>query len=238
MDPATLALISGGLQLGTGLLGAGQANARDKDAQQNLKNIQDLYAQLLVPSMEDQKLALQDYKSAGTLVNQQETPEQLAARDALQNVSLDPRLKQTQMNQLDTLQKIAGKGFTPDEKYALDEQRAKNEADVTAKLKQLQQQQSMKGVGNSDMALAQRMMEAQSGANRGAEDQRAIDAQGFKRSLDAISQAGNLAGNMDQTDYARQAQLAQNLNQRELTNMQQRTQAQKSNVDRFNHKIY
>lgn len=222
------------LQIAAGVQGNQQANQQSGDAANTLAKNRSLYEQLLIPSIEDQRLDLQQYTSAGNLVNKEDVAEQLAMQDALQNINLDPRLKQTQMDQLNTLQKIAGSGFTPDELYAMDTQRGKNEADVTSRLKQLQQQQDMRGMGNSDLALASRMQEAQSGANRSAEDARAQQALGFKRSLEAITQAGNLAGNIDQTDYNRQAALAQNLNQREATNLNQRSSVNRSNVDRFN----
>lgn len=225
---ASLANIAGGVA--GNLLSQGD---RDK-ASAEIEGIKDLYANIQLPDIEQMKLDLQQYQTGPEYTAREGVAEQLGMTDALQDVQLDPRLKQTQMNALETLQKIAGSGFTPDELNALQEQRSAREADLTSKLKALQQQQDMRGIGNSDMALAQRMMESQGSANRGAADARALEAQAFKRSLDAITQGANLAGNIDATDYARQAQLAQNLNQRELTNLQQRANVNNSNVDRFN----
>lgn len=236
MSNMAIGAILGGL-LGQGVAGyLGNQAAQDQvDAANNqLKSIKALYEGIALPNMEDMRLDLQDYQSAGNLTPQQEAAEQLAMADALQNIQLDPRLKQAQLDQLATLQKIAGSGFTQDELLAAQALQDQNEAATTARLKQLQQQQDMRGVGTSDFALAQRAMEAQSGANRQAQDARALQAEAARRSLQAISQAGQLAGNLDQTDYARQAALAQNLNQRELTNLQQRANVNRSNVDRFN----
>lgn len=222
------------LSIGAGLLGNQQANDQAKGAADELQRIKQMYQNIVIPSIEDQKLNLQNYNVAGTYAPQTEAAQQLAAHDALQDVNLDPRLKQAQQQQLDTLRKIAGSGFTQDELLSAQAQRDKNESDVTARLKQLQQQQDMRGLGNSDLSLAQKMMEAQSGANRQAQDARSLQAEAARRSLQAIAQAGQLAGNMENTDYQRQANLAQNLNQRELANMQQRANVQRSNVDRFN----
>ena len=225
---ASLANIAGGVA--GNLLSQGD---RDK-ASAEIEGIKDLYANIQLPDIEQMKLDLQQYQTGPEYNPQMGVAEQLAMQDALQNVQLDPRLKQTQMNTLDVLQKIAGSGFTPDELNALQEQRSAREADLTATLKGQQQQQDMRGIGNSDMALAQRMMEAQGSANRGAADARALEAEAYKRSVDAMAQGANLASNIDATDYARQAQLAQNLNQRELTNLQQRATTKASNLDAFN----
>lgn len=209
----------------------------DDDGSEQLAKNQALWAALKAPSAEDLSVDLDNYRYAGDIQAKEDQAQQLGAADALQNVQLDPRLKAAQMSSLDTLSKIAGGGFTPDEKAAMDSARQQREADVTSKLKALQQSQDMRGVGNSDMALSQRMLEAQSAANRGANDARAQEGNAFARSLSAISQRGTLAGQMDNTDYNRQAALATNLNNRELTNMQQRANVNNSNVNRFNNAL-
>lgn len=231
MDPMTAAAlinIAGGIA-------ANEAGRGDREAAtKQMDDIQNMYRNIKLPTIEEQKLDLARYGEGQLLNNKQDQAEQLSMQDNLQNINLDPRLKQTQMNALETLQKISGNGFTPEELNASQQQRDAREGDLTSKLKQLQQQQDMRGVGNSDMALAQRMMEAQGSANRGAADARDLQAQAFKRSLDAVTQGANLAGNMDATDYSRQAQLAGNLNNREMTNLNQRANVNSSNVDRFN----
>jgi hypothetical protein len=157
--------------------------------------------------------------------------------DNLENVNLDPRLAQAKTSALETLQKIASGGFTANELNDLQNQRSSSEADLTSKLKQLQQNQDMRGVGNSDMALAQRMMAAQGAANSSGQAARDMQAQGLKRSLDAISQGGVLANQYENTDYARQADLANAKNTRELNNLSQRANVSNSNVDRFNNAL-
>ena len=237
MDPMTLAALAGIANIGGGILGNELSKGDREAAADQIKSIQNMYNNIKLPSIDDQKLNLQNFQQGQQLTAKEDQAQQLSAQDALENVNLDPRLKQTQMNALDVLQKISGSGFTPDELNAMNQQREQREGDLTSKLKQIQQQQDMRGVGNSDMALAQRMMEAQGSANRGAQDARDMQAQAFKRSLDAVSQGANLAGNIDATDYARQAQLAQNLNSRELTNLNQRANVNASNVDRFNNAL-
>lgn len=222
------------MNIGGGALGDMFSNGDRGAAGNELSKIQQMYNNIKLPTLEEQQVDLNEYQSAGNLTPQMEQALQLQQQDALENIQLDPRLRQTQMNSLDTLSKIAGKGFTPDELNAAQQMQSRNEADLTSKLKQLQQQQDMRGVGTSDMALAQRMMEAQSSANRGAENARDLESQAFKRSLDAISQSGNLAGNIESQDYGRGLNLANAKNSRELTNYNAAEGANKSNVDRFN----
>lgn len=227
---ASLANIVGGV--------AGNALSQgDRDkASSEIASIKDLYANLSVPDIEAMKVASENY-NVGPLLGgniQNETAEQLAGQSALADIELDPRLKQTQMNALDVLSQISGKGFTADELNQLQEQRSSREADLTSKLKALQQNQDMRGVGNSDMALAQKMMESQSSANRGAQDARATQAQGLSRALAAITQGANLASGMENADYNRQSNLASATDSRELTNLGQRARVNSSNVDRFN----
>lgn len=210
-----------------------QANARAA-ADARLDDIKNLYNRISMPEIGSEELNLEQLNSGQMLNPQQQQVRQLSMNDQLQNVNLDPRLKQTQMNALETLSKIAGKGFTPDEMNALSQQRSAREADVTAKLKQLQQNQDMRGLGNSEMSLAAQLSAAQSDANRGAQDARDLQAQGFKRSLDAISQGSNLAGSIDNTDYNRQSNLATALRNREGTNLQNQVATEGTNVDRFN----
>lgn len=225
------AAVGGGL----GLIGGMFGDSADADAQRRVEEAQarnlELYNQLVVP---DQTVNYQKFSEGAMIDPRLQEIEQLSSRDALEDINLDPRLAQAKMNSLDVLSKIAGAGFTPDELNALQEQRSAREADTVARTKALLQQQDMRGVGNSDMALAQRMLENQSGANRGAQEARAQQAEGMRRSLDAIIQGGNLANQYENTDYNRQQNLAQARNARELTNMRERSNVASSNTDRFN----
>lgn len=231
MDPFTIGAIA---NVGGGILG----NLLSKDDRDKASGItEDIYNQyknLSLPDIEKMKLALQNYSSAGSLTPQQEQTVQLGATDALQNVNVDPRLKQTQMNQLSLLEKLSQTGYSPEERAQLDAVQRKVEADNQSRLKQLMEQQQSRGVANSDMALAQRMLESQSAANRQATEATTVQADAFKRALEAMTGAGSLASRMADTDYSQQANLANALNSRELTNTNLQAGTQNRNVDRFN----
>lgn len=232
--PLAAILGSVAANVGGGLIGDYLSRGDREKAGDQIRSIQDMYNAIKLPDTEQEKLNLEQFQEGQKLTPEQQQVRQLAMQDELQNINLDPRLRQTQMNALETLSKIAGSGFTPDELNAMQQQRDAREGDLTSKLKQLQQNQEMRGVANSDMALAQRMMEAQGSANRGAQEARDMQAQAFRRSLDAITQGGNLAGNIEGTDYARGADLASALRGREMTNLQNQVNIEGNNVDRFN----
>jgi hypothetical protein len=235
MDPMTLlALGSAGANILGGIAGQ-QAAAGDRSAATGI--LKDLYAQygaLTLPDIEKMRLALEQYGSAGSLSPDAEAAEQLAMIDALQNVSLDPQLRQTQMDQLNALQQIAQSGFTPEEAAQMTRLKNQVAADQQARMQQMQQQQDVRGVGSSDAALAARIMASQQATNTEAQAAQDMAALAFRRALEARAQAAQQASGMENTDYARQAALAQNLNQRELMNLQQRAGTQQRNIDRFN----
>lgn len=231
MDPITAMALA---NIGGGLLGDLFSSGDRGASEDQIREILKLYQNLKVPTIEEQSLDLGRYQSAGNLNPETNQAEDLSAVDNLQNVQTDPRLRQAQMNALKTLSQIGGSGFTPDELNAALGMQEQNNADLTSRMKQLQQQQDVRGIGTSNMALAQKMMEAQSGANRAAADARNLQSEAFKRSLSAITSGGEMAGGIEAQDYGRAKNVADSLNRREFTNVQNRNSINESNVDRFN----
>ncbi len=232
MSWATVATIAAPIVLGA--IGNQQSGGARNDSRNALNGAVSMYQNIANPDIEKMKLNLQEYQDVYGYNPEMAQAEQLGSRDNLQDIQLDPRLKNAQTNALSTLQEIAGKGFTPDQLLAMDQQRRQNEGDLTSRLKGMQDQQAARGVGNSDFGLAQKMMEAQSSANRNAQDNAAMRASAYKNGLDAITQGANLAGSMDNTDYNRQANLANAQNNREMVNLNQRAATNQSNVQTFN----
>lgn len=212
----------------------GGDDSGETEAQRRQREILQALQSLEVPSIQSQQISPEQYIYSGDVTAQAETPEQLAARDALQNVSLDPKLRQTQLQALETLSKLGQTSFTGEEQAQLNMMRRQVDADNTARMKALLQQQEQRGVGSSDAALIMRAQEAQNAANQQAEQTDRLAAMAQQRALAAISGAGSMAGNIEGTDYSRQANLAQALNAREATNMGQRAAAQQRNINALN----
>lgn len=226
---------SAAANIGGGLLG-NLLSAGDRDKQmQQIQEIYARYANLNVPDTEKMRLALEEYQSVGNYNPDTEQAVQLAQNDdALQDVAIDPRLRQTQMQQLETLSKLGETGLSPIEAAELSQLRRQTDADNRSRIQAMLQDQDRRGVGSSDAALAARMMESQSAANRQSQEKQQIAADAFRRALEAKAAAGNLAGSMEQVSYSQQKDLADALNSRELYNTQQQSNVQQRNIDRFN----
>lgn len=203
------ALLGGAaLNLATGLIGNQQASGDQNAAINAVKQGMEAYKNLQIPEIDKMKPVLEEYGLAGQYSPEDMQAMVLSGQDQLENVSLDPRLRQAQMDALEFMQKTGTGELTPAERAEVNNLRRQTEADNTARMQALLQQQDARGVGSSDMALAQRMLEAQGSANRQAQSADDISAAAFNRALQSMASGASLAGSMDQADYARQAALA------------------------------
>lgn len=225
------AAIGGAVGLVGGIMADDAASAEAKAQAKAAAERMALYNSIAIPE------EFIDYKqlSDGAMIDpRMGVAEQLSMQDNLANIQLDPRLANAKTQALESLQSIASGGFTAEEMMDMSRNRNAIESDLTSKLKQIDQQQQSRGVNTSDMGIAQKMLEAQSAANRGAQDAREREARAMGRSLQAISDSGNLAANYENTDYNRQQALANSLNSRENTNLQQRATVNRDNISAFN----
>lgn len=228
-------LIPAAISAVSAIAGKSAQDNATKAAENQYKDMMNRIAAVQLPDIEQQKINLAQYLSGGKLTPEQEQAQQLAAADALQNVNVDPRLKQAQMQNLQLLQRLGESGgYSPIEAAQLSAMERKVEADNASRLKAMLEQQEARGMGSSDAALASRMIESQSAANRQAEQSQNIAAQGMQRALQAMSGAGSLAGQMGQQEYQQQANLANSLNQREQFNALQRAGVNQRNVGEAN----
>lgn len=223
------AVIGGALGAVGGLMGGDDGPSQSEILMQEIYS---KYAGLQLPDIEKMKLALEEYKV--TADPSMETPEQMGLTDNLENVTLDPRLEQARMAQLETMSKLGETSFTPSEQAQLNKMQRSVESDNQSRLKAMLQQQDMRGVGSSDAALASRMLQSQSAANRQAQESDNQASMAFERALAAKSAAANIAQGIQGDDYNRQSALAQALNAREAANVQSRSGVGQRNIDRFN----
>lgn len=223
-----------GLPIVAGLLGGNAAGKDYGAATGEYAANAAMWNALALPTEEQMRLELQGPQNVYEYTPEQLIAQKLAERDAMQNIALDPRLQQQQNKALDVYSQMAMSGFTPEQQVAMDAERRRNEGDLTSNLKAIQARQDARGVGNADFALAQQVAEAQSSANRQAQDNAAMRAAASRNALDALTQGTNLAGSMQAADYGRQSDLARALNAREGTNVGIENTARKSNVDAFN----
>jgi hypothetical protein len=218
-----------------GGLAGGEAGRADRNRSHDmLRQIYESIANINLPEIDKQRLELALQKSVGELAPSQENLMELGAKDALQDITIDPRLKAMQLDKMNLLSKLGDTAFSPEEQAQLNAMRRQVEADANSRLRQLLEQQQERGVGTSDSALALRARGAQSAANRQAEEADRLAAMAHNRALAATTGAAQLAGSMEQAEYARESELARALNAREQFNMQAGIGRQQRNIDRFN----
>jgi hypothetical protein len=176
-----------------GKKGDGGAGAARAQAQANLeKAIKDIEA-LQIPDIEKQKLQLQLMSDAGFL-----EAEQLGREE---EISVDPRLRQAQMDALSQLRERGQTGLTEEDKAVQDIMLRDVSAQEQAGQKAIMQGMAERGALDSGAQLAAQLGSQQSSYTRAANQasQNAIAAAEARRQ--ALSQAGNMAQGMEATQF-------------------------------------
>lgn len=198
------------------------------------------FANIQIPDIEKMKLALEQYSSAGSLTP--EMVELISQGDtALANVSTDPRLRDSQLDALNSISGIADTGMSEADLASFELARRNAAAEGQAKQGQILQNMAQRGVAGSGAELAASLQNAQSTADRLQQAQlEQAKAQQAAR-MAALQQQANMASGLRSADYTEasnvanardaiarfNAQNAQNVAQ---TNVGARNQAQASNL--------
>lgn len=208
MDPITgAALISGGLQLGSALLGQDAAN-KQRDAQERaLRDAQARVDAVALPDTEKMKLALEQLASAGNF-----SPEMLSymglGDTELNNISLDPNLRARQMNALQQMAGIAEKGMSDIDRAALEEMLRSSRAEDTAARKSIIENRAARGMAGGGDELAAALGASQGSANRRSSEALKLAAQAAANRQNALSTSSNMAQAIEASDYNRAMNLA------------------------------
>jgi hypothetical protein len=204
MDPiyGGLANIAGGL-IGSAVGGNANQQAQDLDKEQLQR-----WLALNVPDPEQQKLFLQQYELQGKL--SPELEQAIKQGDSkLNDINVDPRLRQSEMDALSSLQNVSNSGgMTLGDRANLEKGlgEARNQyRGTTDRALQAMQERGMSGSG---MELAARMQAGQGAGQMAANA--GLDAAGAasNRALQALSQAGNLGSQLEQQQFGQQKDVA------------------------------
>jgi hypothetical protein len=213
---------------------------REKQASDAQRAATAQFANLQLPSIEEMKVKLEQLVLQGQI-----TPEQaqaaLVERSRLEDISLDPRLREAQLASLAKLNEISEGGLTLRDKANLERIKAEQAAFERGQREAILQNAQARGVAGSGLELAQSMLTQQQGANRAAQQGLDVAALAQERALQAILQGGQLGGQIRGQDFEQQARVAQardaiaqfnaqNQQQVNLANMQARQQAQMQNL--------
>lgn len=159
---------------------------------------------------------------------------------ASSEIKSNPKLEQAQLDALGSMQERAQGGLTPADLADINEVKRQSAEGLAGQDANIIDNMAQRGIGGSGAELAMRLdakSKAQSSA--GAESDK-LAAMNYKAKMDALTGAGNMAGNMQQADFGRQMQQAQaqdaisKFNQSGKYNVGAANAAAMSNVDSAN----
>lgn len=180
--------------------------------------------------------------------NGQMTPEQaqtiLADPSQMSSITLDPRLKQAQMEALSSLQDIGqNKGLTDMDRAQLSQIQGQEQTAARGAREAILQNAAQRGVGGSGMELLAQLQNAQDSATRQSARDTSVAGMAQQRALQALQGAGQLGGQIGQQEFGQQAQIAAandainqfnaaNRNKTNMFNVQNANEAQKYNLQK------
>jgi len=183
----------------SGLLGGGsKPKVDDGGRADQIKRIDALD----IPDEEKMKLILQNPELVG-LLEQEEI-----GRSEMNEIQLDPRLRENQMAALDMLKERSTEGLTAQDKYGMEQMLGGVAAQEQSRQADIEADMARKGMDSSGAALMSKLQSKQSGANTARDRAMQMAAMGQQNKLAALSQLGQQSGKMQGQDFDRQAQMA------------------------------
>jgi hypothetical protein len=203
--PLTAAAI--GIPLVTSLIGASEAQKRNSAADEARKQALAQFANIEVPDIEKQKLLLQEYQLTGQMTPELEALINMGPT-AMENISVDPRLRAEQMSALEAMSGLAEGGISPADAAAFEMARRNSAAEAQAKEGQILQNMQQRGQGGSGAELMARLQANQSGADR-LQQAQLEEAKAMQNArMAALTQQANMSGQLRSQDYGEQSNLA------------------------------
>lgn len=197
----------GGASAIGGIVGQMAAGGEKEDSNNAFNDSLAAWTSLAAPDIEKMRLALEDYQSTGVM-----TPEMQQAinlgQTAMQDISTDPRLKNSQMSALEQMSGIANgqPGAADMAGFELSRQNAAGE--MQAKNNQVLQEMQQRGQAGSGAELLAKLKNNQSGADM-LQKAQLEQAQAMQQArMQALAQQGSMSTNIRGQDYDEQANLA------------------------------
>lgn len=230
-------MIAGIASAGAGILGGvigglasqgdrDRATAMMQDAMNELKNVK-------IPDIEKQKIVLKKLTQQGIITPEKEQ-EILQDQSSFEKIQEDKQLRDTQVNSLNALKKIANLGLTPEQRADLNDMRSKLERDIQARDQSIIQNMQQRGQAGSGSELAQRLLSSQQQSENAASAGDRLAAMAYQNQLNAIRQSGSLAGDIRNQDFGVEAAKASAADKISQFNTQNRIGVQERNVNASN----
>lgn len=223
-----------------GLIGNAQAGGDEGRAEGLTMEGVEAFRNLRVPTIEEQRIALQKLVQVGEL-----TPEmaETIAQDpsAMEQITSDPRLRSAQLGALEQLRKQGEEGLTLSERADLNQARRETSREVRAREQAMLQDMAARGMGGSGAELASRLSSSQGAAERMSGEGDRLAAMAQQKALQSVAQAGQLSGQIAGQDFDQASAKARaadeiarfnaaNRQNISLGNTQTRNQAQQYNL--------
>jgi hypothetical protein len=229
MDPATgmmigsaVAPIIGGILGGNAASKAADKAAKEQRAmyERNIKILEDLG----VPSIEAQKIALENPEYVGDLIAE------TLGESRLEDISLNPELRQKQMNNLAQIEQMANQGLNTLDRINLDQIGQRTAGEEQGRQKAILQSMAERGrLDSGDQLAAQLFSNAQASQNAMLKGQEVAKMASQNR-MNAINSLSNQYANMENLDYGREVQKATAADAIQQFNANTRNRAQEYNL--------
>lgn len=213
------------------------------DAKKSAEAGVDAFRDVDLPTYEELQIQLSQLVDSGQM-----TPEQAQAvmqdPSAMNKITLDPKLKQAQMEALASLQEIGqNKGLTDMDRAQLAQIQGEEQTQARGAREAILQNAQARGVGGSGLEMLSQMKNQQDSATRQAARDTSVAGMAQQRALQALQGAGQLGGQIGSQDFDQQARVAAandainqfntaNRNQFGLANTQAANDAQKFNLQK------
>jgi len=217
---------------GLGLLGSViGGNASKKAAAQaaaiqeaNYQRNKALLESVGIPSVEAQEIALSNPEYVGDMVAE------MQGKSAMTDIATDPRLRSNQMNMLAELEGLSKTGLGTADRIGLDEAQSEATAADKSRRASILSQMAQRGTMDSGAALAAQLQSSEAANQQAMQQSQNIAKQASSNRMNAINALATQSGNMEQTDFGRQAQTATAQDAIQRFNVGTRNTTQASNL--------
>ena len=127
----------------------------------------------------------------------------------MRDISVDPRLKESQLGALQALREMGQGGLTLQEELDINRQKRNIAADSQREQRNIIDNLAQRGVSSGGLELAARSASAQQAANAMSDKEAQIQAESKMRALNALISGGSLAGNIRGQEFGEQSSIAQ-----------------------------
>lgn len=236
----TALAIAGGASLASGVMNyAAQKSAADRAEMLQNKSLQE-WIKLNIPDPEQQKIALEKFVVQGTLDPKLEHAIK-ADPTEFSKIAVNPRYAEAQNRALSELENIGYEGgLRLQDEAAIQDATLEGQAKERANREAIAAEMSRRGLGGSGFEVAAKLQGQQGAADREANQRLKIAAMAQDRALQAIQDAGSMAGQYRTQDFNEQAAKASAadkinmFNTENLRDVQQRNLASQNRANEMN----